>query len=388
MRLALFTDTYLPQTNGVARTLHRLTGYLNRRGIEHLLFTPKSAPEEGYADPVRTVASIPFFLYPECRLALPSMSSIHNELKAFHPDLLHMATPFNLGLCGLRYARKQNLPHVASYHTHFDRYLEYYRMRRIVPLYWKYMKWFHRTCDAILAPSQETVDYLQNQGFNRLRTWSRGVDCSLYTPDKRSSTVRERYCVSAPLLLLYVGRIAPEKDITTLLLAMRQLPESIAAAVHLLVVGDGPLLPELQEQAPDNVTFAGSKYGEELAELYASADMFVFPSATETFGNVVLEAMASGLPVIAADAGGSRDLIVPGVTGTVFAAHQPGTLVQEICAAVLHPGLRAAMGAEGRKQALCRSWEQIFDGLIRNYENVIESRRSKGHAEIPGIFSA
>lgn len=388
MRLALFTDTYLPQTNGVARTLHRLTGYLHRRGIEHLLFTPKSAPEEGYADPVRPIASIPFFLYPECRLALPSMSSIQSELKSFKPDLLHMATPFNLGLCGLRYAQKQNLPHVASYHTHFDRYLEYYRMRRIVPLYWKYMKWFHRTCDAILAPSSETVESLRTQGFNRLRTWSRGVDCSLYMPEKRSSSVRERYGISAPLLLLYVGRIAPEKDIATLLLAMRQLPDSIASAVHLLVVGDGPLLPELQEQAPDNVTFAGSKHGEELAELYASGDLFVFPSSTETFGNVVLEAMASGLPVIAADAGGSKDLVIPGVTGTLFAAHQSEALVQEICSAVLHPDLRAAMGAEGRKQSLGRSWEHIFDGLIRDYEEVIEGRRINSRTGIAGIFTA
>lgn len=130
MRLALFTDTFLPQTNGVSRTLQRLTTHLKERGIEHLLFSPKSAPEDSYADPIRPITSIPFFLYPECRLALPNMSSIQSELKAFRPDLLHMATPFNIGLCGLRYARKHDLPHVASYHTHFDRYLEYYRMKK------------------------------------------------------------------------------------------------------------------------------------------------------------------------------------------------------------------------------------------------------------------
>lgn len=113
-----------------SRTLQRLTTHLKERGIEHLLFSPKSAPEDSYADPIRPITSIPFFLYPECRLALPNMSSIQSELKAFRPDLLHMATPFNIGLCGLRYARKHDLPHVASYHTHFDRYLEYYRMKK------------------------------------------------------------------------------------------------------------------------------------------------------------------------------------------------------------------------------------------------------------------
>jgi phosphatidylinositol alpha 1,6-mannosyltransferase len=377
MRLALFTDTFLPQMNGVSRTLQRLTTHLNRRGIEHLLFSPKSAPEDSYADPIRPITSIPFFLYPECRLALPNMSSIQSELNAFRPDLLHMVTPFNIGLCGLRYARKHGLPHVASYHTHFDRYLEYYRMKRIVPLYWKYMKWFHRSCDATFTPSYETLDSLQTQGFKRLKLWSRGIDCNLYTPDKRSQEVRERYGITAPLLLLYVGRIAPEKDISTLTLAMQQLPDSVQSQVHWMIVGDGPLLPELRAQAPRNVTFTGYKHGEELATLYASADLFVFPSSTETFGNVVLEAMASGLPVIGVKEGGVKDLITPGRTGVMVEPRCPDAFVREICTWVDHPQKLTAMGLEGRQLALGRSWESIFDGLIRDYEGIIESRNYK-----------
>ncbi|MEK4008031.1 glycosyltransferase family 4 protein [Paenibacillus sp. FSL H3-0333] len=385
MRLALFTDTFLPQTNGVARTLGRLTSHLHRRGIEHLLFTPKSAPESSYPDPVRPVASIPFFLYPECRLALPGMSSMQSELAAFAPDLLHLATPFNIGLTGLRYARKQQLPHVASYHTHFDRYLEYYKMRRILPLYWKYMKWYHQSCDAVLAPSRETLTSLRIEGFTRLRLWSRGVDCTLYSPERRSEETRERYGKGAALMMLYVGRIAPEKDLTTLLQAMQLLPESVRSKVQLVIVGDGPLLPELKSQAQENVTFTGARHGEELAELYASADLFVFPSCTETFGNVVLEAMASGLPVIAADAGGTRELIAPGVTGMLFEPRSPAAMAEQICTAAARPLLRSAMGREGRRQALQRSWEQIFDRLIKDYEEVIEHRRIKNEA---GIYTA
>jgi len=389
MRLALFTDTYLPQTNGVAHTLHRLTGHLNHRGIEHLLFTPKSAPDDYYTDPVRPIASIPFFLYPECRLALPSMSSIHNQLKTFRPDLLHMATPFNLGLYGLRYAQRQNLPHVASYHTHFDRYLDYYNMKMVVPLYWKYMKWFHRSCDAILAPSQETIGSLRSRGFTGLRLWSRGIDCSMYNPQRRSSYVRERYGIDKPVLLLYVGRIAPEKDLPTLLRAMQQLPEDTASQVQLLVVGDGPLLPELrlQAQTSNRVTFTGAMHGDELAEIYASADLFVFPSSTETFGNVVLEAMASGLPVLAANAGGTRDLVIPSVTGVLFPPHHADELVKEICTLVRQPALRVALGLEGRRQALKYSWETIFDGLIRDYEEVIEAKRVKSRSTV-SIYTA
>ncbi|WP_405110293.1 glycosyltransferase family 1 protein [Paenibacillus sp. FSL K6-1217] len=385
MRLALFTDTFLPQTNGVARTLGRLTGHLHRRRIDHLLFTPKSAPESSYPDPVRPVASIPFFLYPECRLALPGMSSMQNELAAFAPDLLHLATPFNIGLTGLRYARKQQLPHVASYHTHFDRYLEYYKMRRILPLYWKYMKWYHRSCDAVLAPSRETLTCLRMEGFTRLRLWSRGVDCTLYSPEKRSEEVRERYSKGAELMLLYVGRIAPEKDLPTLLQAMPLLPESVRSKVQLVIVGDGPLLAELKPQAPENVIFTGARHGEELAQLYASSDLFVFPSCTETFGNVVLEAMASGLPVIAADAGGTRELVAPGVTGMLFKPRSPEAMAEQISTAAAGHLLRSAMGREGRRQALQRSWEQIFDRLIKDYEEVIERRRIKSRA---GIYTA
>ncbi|MDQ0196610.1 glycosyltransferase family 4 protein [Paenibacillus wynnii] len=382
MRLAIFTDTFLPQTNGVARTLYRLTEHLNQRGIEHLLFTPKSAPEGTYADPIRPIASIPFFMYPECRLALPNMASIRSELNAFQPDLLHMATPFNIGLCGLRYAHKHGLPHVASYHTHFDRYLEYYRMKRIVPLYWKYMNWFHRSCDATFAPSSETLDTLRHQGFDHLKLWSRGIDCQLYTPQKRSNDVRERYGITAPLLLLFVGRIAPEKDISTLELAMQKLPESMHSQVHWLVVGDGPLGSDLRTRVPLNVTFTGYKHGEELAQLYASADLFVFPSSTETFGNVVLEAMASGLPVIAANAGGVTDLVVSGRTGILVKPRCADAIVREILNWINRREQLAVMGLEGRRLALSRSWENIFDGLISDYEEIIDIKRTQRTARI------
>ncbi|MNC22223.1 GDP-mannose-dependent alpha-mannosyltransferase [compost metagenome] len=197
--------------------------------------------------------------------------------------------------------------------------------------------------------------------------------------------MRERYGIEAPLLLIYVGRIAPEKDIATLLAAMRLLPDSIATAAHLLIVGDGPQLPELRAAAPQNVTFSGSKYGEELAELYATGDLFVFPSCTETFGNVVLEAMASGLPVIAADAGGSRDLVVSGRSGTLFEPHNPAAMAEAICRLAEQPELRMAMGQEGRRLALSRSWDHIFDGLISDYQEVIEGRRIKSGS---GIFTA
>ncbi|OPG98758.1 glycosyl transferase [Chryseobacterium mucoviscidosis] len=377
MRLALFTDTYVPDTNGVAGTLHRLSNQLNRKEIEHLLLTPQSVIEGNHAAPARSVTNIPFFLYPECRIALPNRRSIHQELKAFQPDLLHIATPFNMGLLGLRYALKHQLPHVISYHTHFDRYLEYYRLNSIIPLYWKYIQWFHRACDSTLAPSQETLNSLQSKGIQRLKLWSRGIDCSLYSPDKRSSDIRSRYNITAPLILLYVGRIAPEKDIATLTLAMQQLPEHMQSRVHWIIVGDGPLLPKMRMQSPTNVTFTGYLHGEELAVMYASADLFVFPSSTETFGNVVLEAMASGLPVLAANGGGVKDLVAHHRSGVLFEPGQADALIREICLWGNHMDQLRHMGIEGRKLAEQRSWDHIFDGLIGDYEEAIENRRRR-----------
>ncbi|UPK47216.1 glycosyltransferase family 1 protein [Paenibacillus pabuli] len=377
MRLALFTDTYVPDTNGVAGTLHRLSNQLDRKGIEHLLFTPQSVIGGNNAAPVRSVTNIPFFLYPECRIALPNRRSIHQELKTFQPDLVHIATPFNMGLLGLRYALKQQLPHVISYHTHFDRYLEYYRLNSIIPLYWKYIQWFHRACDSTLAPSQETLDSLHSKGIQRLKLWSRGIDCSLYSPDKRSSDIRNRYNITAPLILLYVGRIAPEKDIATLTLAMQQLPEHMQSRVHWIIVGDGPLLPKLRMQSPSNVTFTGYLHGEELAVMYASADLFVFPSSTETFGNVVLEAMASGLPVLAANGGGVKDLVAHHRSGVLFEPGQADALIREICLWDDHIEQLRNMGIEGRKLAEQRSWDHIFDKLVGDYEEAIENRKRR-----------
>lgn len=377
MRLALFTDTYAPDTNGVAATLARWSTHMQRRGIEHLLFTPNSIIESNDDFPVRPVANIPFFLYPECRIALPSRTSTYKQLQAFQPDLLHISTPFNMGILGLRYAHKNHLPHVVSYHTHFDRYLEYYRLKSMIPLYWKYVQWFHRGADATFAPSLETLESLHKQGIQRLKQWSRGIDCNLYTPDKRNSEFRIRHGITAPLILLYVGRIAPEKDIGTLTMAMQHLPAELQSRIHWVIVGDGPLLPKMRQQAPANVTFTGYLHGDELAHMYASADLFVFPSCTETFGNVVLEAMASGLPVLAANAGGVRDLVADHRSGILFEPGRADALIREIGLWANHPEQLKAMGIHGRKLAQQRSWENIFDQLIEDYEKIIEQRNRR-----------
>lgn len=367
MRIALFSDTYHPQVNGVALTLKRLVRHLEHRQVAHRVFVPKAVNENLFESNIHSFSSIPFFLYPECRIALPNYLSIRGELDRFRPELIHIASPFNMGLCGLHYARKRGIPHVASYHTHFDRYLDYYRLKFAVPLLWRYMRWFHESCAATFAPSAETRAQLLEQDIRKVELWQRGVDCHLFHPDKRNGSIRERYGIRERYLFLYVGRFAPEKDIDILADIMNSLPDALRGQVRWLLVGDGPAMPDLRQKAPENATFTGYLSGEALAAAYAAADLFVFPSSTETFGNVVLEAFASGLPVVGAKAGGVKDLIEDGKTGWLCPPRDSEAFARTIGRIVQSPAALRAAGAAARMYALSQSWDAIFDGLLDRY---------------------
>ncbi|TMV46881.1 glycosyltransferase family 1 protein [Paenibacillus mesophilus] len=370
MRIALFSDTYYPQVNGVALTLKRLVRHLEHRRVPYRVFVPKVVDEDLFQSNIHSFSSIPFFLYPECRLALPNYASIRSELHRFRPDLIHMASPFNMGLCGLHYGRKHGVPHVASYHTHFDRYLDYYHLKFAAPLLWRYMRWFHESCLATFAPSRETKAQLLEQGIRSVELWQRGVDCHLFHPGKRSGSVREKYGIEERYILLYVGRFAPEKDIDILAEIMTGLPEPLRTDVHWLLVGSGPLLSDLRQKAPANATFTGYLGGEELAEAYASSDLFVFPSSTETFGNVVLESFASGTPVVGARSGGVQELVQDGTTGWLCPPRDGKAFVQTIASTLQSPDLLHKTGCEARSYALSQSWDAIFDGLLERYEQL------------------
>lgn len=183
MRIALFTDTYEPDVNGVARTLARWVKYLEARNIPCKVYAPDhNRMEHVRENMVERFFSIPFMLYPECRLAVPNPVSVRKSLLRFNPTLIHVATPFNMGLFGLRLAKKHDIPLVASYHTHFDRYLSYYRLQWMEPMLWRYMHWFHQDCRKIFVPSRSTLRHLRKKGFENLEVWGRGVDTKRFRP--------------------------------------------------------------------------------------------------------------------------------------------------------------------------------------------------------------
>ncbi|MBJ7983288.1 MULTISPECIES: glycosyltransferase family 4 protein [Bacillus cereus group] len=377
MRVAIFTDTFTPQVNGVAKTLERLTKYFQKENIAYSVFAPQHTAEDNFVANVNKMRSIPLtILYPECRFAFPT-PRIKRELLAFKPDIIHIATPFNMGLCGLYYAKKLNIPVVGSYHTDFDAYLHYYKIEFLSSMLWNYLKWFHSHMQKNFVPSPETLHQLKKKGFQQLYIWGRGVDCTLFHPTYNKDLFRKKYNITAKYILSYVGRLAPEKDIDTLQ-TLIQTTNKERDDIHWLIAGDGPLAKGLHENVPKtNVTFTGYLQGKDLAEVYASSDLMVFPSTTETFGNVVLESLACGTPVIGANSGGVKNIITDGKTGFLCEPKNANSFLSSIYELLNNEEMRKQMSLDAHSYATTQSWDEISSDLLMHYDDVIQSRKAE-----------
>ncbi len=379
MRVAIFTDTFLPDVNGVAKTLGKWADYLEKNQIPCKVFAPNynmmNMFEAEQDVLVKRFLSIPFILYPECRLTIANPLSMNRAIDDFAPTLIHVATPFTMGLYGQRYAYSRNIPLVASYHTHFDQYLSYYNIRWLENAYWKYMQWFHQDCEKVFVPSESTRQYLLERGFSDLEIWSRGIDLAKFYPlVDRQAVLQECRIDEDEFVILYVGRIAPEKDMDVLIETFETLPKRIRNNAHLVIAGDGPMYRGLvatnEKTLNSRITYLGFTEGAALQRWYAAADIFLFPSPTETFGNVILEAMASGTPVIGAAQGGVQDIIEEGVTGLLC----PAGDVQAFRAAVVKlyddSALRARIAQEALAYSRLKSWDSIFAQLLLHYQQI------------------
>ncbi|MED1559753.1 glycosyltransferase family 1 protein [Bacillus paramycoides] len=377
MRVAIFTDTFTPQVNGVAKTLARLTRYFQKENIAYSVFAPQHTAEDNFVANVNKMRSLPLtILYPECRFSFPT-PRIKRELLAFKPDIIHIATPFNMGLCGLYYAKRLNIPVVGSYHTDFDAYLRYYKIEFLSTMLWNYLKWFHSHMQKNFVPSPETLHQLKNKGFQNLYIWGRGVDCSLYHPTYNKDLFRKKYNITADYILSYVGRLAPEKDIDTLQ-TLIHMTNKERNDIHWLIAGDGPLAKILHENVPKtNVTFTGYLQGEDLAEAYASSDLMVFPSATETFGNVVLESLACGTPVIGANSGGVKNIIKDEKTGFLCDPKNEDSFLSSIYYLLNNEEKLKQMGLAASSYAKSQSWDEIFLNLLNQYEEVLHRNKAE-----------
>jgi len=371
MRIVYFTESLPPNTDGVERTLVHLVETLETEDVDYKFYSPfKPDDNHRWSWRVRKILSIPFIFYTDYKLAIPYFHGLKAEIDKFNPDIVHVVSPTLLGIYGLQYAKKRNIKSVSSYHTHFVSYLSYYGFSKMFEeIGWQYLRWFYNQFDKTYAPSPSAVKELRSRNINNVELWQRGIKLDKFSPDFRNIEFRKSIEAENKTVLLYVGRLVKEKDLDDLIDANNIL-EKKGYDFRLVIVGDGPMREELHHKLPGAV-LTGYKHGKELSEIYASADLFVFPSSTETFGNVVLEAFASGLPAVAVNKGGVADIINHGLDGFVAQPNSPKDFAWHIEIFLNNYDTLKRMGNIARETAKKYSWDTVNRRLLNSYENVI-----------------
>ena len=375
MRIALFSEVFHPKIDGITNRLSHTIRCLREEGHEVLVVAPQGCVAEHAGARVVRVPGLPFPSYPGLRVCAPD-PRIARELRRFEPDVVHAVGPVWLGAFGIAAARALRVPVVASYHTDLPRYLPGYGLAWLEPAIWPWLRRVHRGAHLNLAPSRFTRRELLDHGIEPVEIWQGGVDTELFHPRRRSLAMRLRLCAGAPdgPLLLYAGRLSPEKRIETLGPILDALPEA-----RLVIVGDGPARPALERRfAGRRVHFTGFLGGEELAAAFASADVFLMPSTTETLGFVVLEAMASGCPVVAARAGGVPDLVDPGASGFLYEPDDVGGAIAAVGSLLERTALRAFVAQQARRRAEAASWERETRRLVVAYRKALAIASHRG----------
>lgn len=367
MRIAIVTETFLPSTDGVVTRLTRAVSYFRRQGHEVLVIAPDLGVREYMGARVAGIKPVTFPFYKSRPWTLPSRD-VKTILQDFRPDIVHAANPISLAASGVRYAVKLGIPLIASFHTNIPKYLAYYNFDIAKPLVWKYLKDMHNQAELNMVTSRAMYDLLTEQEIHNIHILPRGVDVDGLSPDFRSDEIRFELTDGHPerKLLIFVGRLAHEKDIHKLLPLMQKRDD-----IALAIVGDGPVKDELEKQfSGTHTVFAGLKKGEELARAYASADAFVFPSGSETLGLVILEGMASGLPVLAVKSPPTLEQITDGVDGLLFDDHDLDSLERAI-ARLDDIEFRETLRKNARAEAEQYSWDHASHAMLEYYEEAI-----------------
>lgn len=367
MRVAIVAESFLPEVNGVSNSVIRVLEHLRRTGHEALVIAPDTPPGQPRADRIHDgirVHRVPSRMFPKVTtlpLGVPTPRLV-KVLRGFDPHVVHLASPALLGYGGVRAARWLGVPTVAVYQTDVPGFAASYGIPMTTRAAWAWFRHLHGLADRTLAPSSVTMESLVAHRFPRVHRWARGVDVLRFAPSARSDALRRQWSPQGKPIVGFVGRLAPEKHVERLI--------GLAAdgAVQLVIVGDGVDRKKLQSAMPTAV-FTGALYGDELAAAYASMDVFVHPGEHETFCQVVQEALASGLPVIAPDAGGPRDLVTPWRTGLLLAVDEFESRLPDAVAHLTSERPRYALAA--RRSVVGRSWPVICDELLGHYEAVL-----------------
>ncbi len=370
MRIAVFTEVFLPKIDGVVTRLIRTIEQLAALDQEVVIFAPGTELTEYAGFPVVRVRSArlePW--YPELHVGLPT-PRIARTLEEFTPDVVHAVNPVALAAYGVLSAKRRNVPLLASFHTDLPKYTAAMDLGFLQTFSKRYIAGLHNQADINLCTSPQMVDAAREIGIRRVRLWPKAVDTETYDPAKRSAAMRARLTDGHPEapLVVYVGRLAPEKCLDVLRRAMDRMP-----GVRLALVGSGPAREQLERDFAGTPTvFTGYLAGDDLAAAYASADVFAFPSTTETLGLVALESMASGVPVVGARAGGIPDVISDGENGFLFRPDDAGELADKVMLLINDPGMRDAFGRAARIETRKWSWRASTERLLQYYRHAEE----------------
>jgi glycosyltransferase involved in cell wall biosynthesis len=380
VRIAYITETYPPEVNGVSLTVERTVRHLRARGHEVDLIRPRQAgeaPGDGTGE-MRTMGC-PIPMYPDLRIGLASAAAIRQRLERTRAELVHVATEGPLGWAAVKAAQSLSLPVTSDFRTNFHEYSRYYGLGWLKPVVLDYLKRFHNHGQRTFVPTQAMRERLVAQGFERLEVVGRGVDTVLFSPDKRSPALREALGAEDGPILLYVGRLAAEKSVELALCAFEAVRMRMPGA-SMVVVGDGPMRKKLEAEFPA-AHFVGARHGEELARWYASADLFLFPSSSETFGNVTLEALASGLPVIAFDTAAAADHVDDCDNGLLVPLGEDKTFIASVCNLAWQHQHLGALRSHARRAALQANWGDVlsrFESLLLQTQHEHAARPVNG----------
>lgn len=374
MRIALFSGNYNYTLDGANKSLNRLVGHLQGvLGATVRIYSPTS-PTPAFA-PVGDLVSVPSVKIPfrtDYRLALGLPIAIRRDVEAFEPDLVHLSAPDLLGLAALRLGRDLGVPVVASLHTLFDTYLDYYRLGFLRPLARRQLWKFYGACDYVMAPTEAIADELRDQARStRVRTWARGVDPELFHPGRRDETWRRGmgFDPGRPVIV-FLGRMVIEKGLAAFADTVARLEEA-GHAPQVLVIGDGPARSWFEARLPKAV-FTGFLTGEALAKALASGDIFLNPSTTETFGNVNLEAMASGLAMVCADAPNTRALLRHGRNALLCAPDRSTAYAEALAPLLVDDDARRRLAAEALDRSAAYRWTEILNEVVEVYAEALD----------------
>lgn len=373
MRVALFTETFLPKVDGIVTVICLLLDHLAKRGVDSVIVAPRLGDVPRYAQTrVISVPGVTLPLYPELKVGPPTLST-YRELKAFNPEIAHFFHPVVIGTGGLMMAGRLSIPKLASFHLDFAQMARHYRLGILRPAVNLATRLLFNAADYSLAPSRRVQREMQAIGVKNVGLWGRGVDAEKFNPRFRNADMRAALSDGHPddVIMVYVGRLANEKRIENLRPVLENVP-----GTRLALVGDGPARAHLEQHFEGTPTrFMGYLQGDSLSQAYASADIFVFPSALETFGLVVTEAMAAGLPVVASRVGGVTDVVQEGKTGYTFEPDDIPALIDGVRKIAADRATMAQMGHDARAYAETQTWPAMMDEVITHYARLIEQHK-------------